>query len=118
MHDPQASEFPTFWTLNVGMRGPSVWSFSTIVPEWPVARSVTLMCHPSLAGVTKKCTVMVSPACMTSGVRAAHGPLSCPAWAASWNRCVRARLAGRHKPAEHRPGDLSRERYSVIPGSM
>ena len=47
-------------------------SFSTIVPEWPVARSATLMCRPSFAGVTKKWTVIVSPARITSG--AAFGP--------------------------------------------
>ena len=49
------------------MSGPSVWSFSTIVPLFLVRRSVTLICQPSLARVAKKCTVIVSPACMMSG---------------------------------------------------
>jgi len=64
---PQPSALPSFWTLNAGISGPCFWLFSTIVPEWPVLRSVTVMCMPSAAGVTYWWSVIVSPACVTSG---------------------------------------------------
>lgn len=37
------------------------------MPEWPVVRSVIVMCIPSLAAVTYWWSVIVSPACMISG---------------------------------------------------
>jgi len=57
---------PFFWTSNAGSIGPYLL-FRTTVLEWPVVRSVTLMCHPSLGEATKKRMRMVSPALITSG---------------------------------------------------
>ncbi len=37
------------------------------MPEWPVFRSVTVMCMPSAAEVMYWWSVIVSPACMISG---------------------------------------------------
>jgi hypothetical protein len=50
---PQPSEFPILLRLNGGIIGPLPLLFRTIRPRCPVVRSVTRMCHPSLAAVTK-----------------------------------------------------------------
>jgi hypothetical protein len=60
---PQPSAFPSCCVSKAGIRGPAELS-STMVPEWPVVRSVTGMCTPSCAGVTYWWSVMVSPACI------------------------------------------------------
>ena len=64
---PQPSAFPSCCLSNAGMSGPSLFEFRTIVPWPPLARSVTVTWNPSLSAVVYQCTVMVSPACMTSG---------------------------------------------------
>lgn len=50
---PQPSALPIFCWLNAGSIGPYLL-FSTMVPEWPVVRSVTWMCQPSPPATTKK----------------------------------------------------------------
>ena len=64
---PQLRALPIVWVSNAGIKGPSTLLSSTIVPEWPVVRSVTVMCVPSAAGVAYWWSVIVSPACIING---------------------------------------------------
>src|SRR5436190_23056059 len=63
---PQPSALPISCLSYAGSSGPSAL-LRTIVPEPPVASSVTSMCQPSCCETTWKCRSIVSPACMSSG---------------------------------------------------
>lgn len=54
------------WVLNRGSGGPYLL-LSTMVPEWPVVRSLTVMFQPCDCETTTKWTWINSPAFMTSG---------------------------------------------------
>src|SRR5438105_13435954 len=48
---PQPSALPMLCVSQAGINGPSCFEFITMVPSWPVARSVTVTWTPSAAGV-------------------------------------------------------------------